>query len=209
MKTKLTTALLLAAGLMVGCNETSKEVDNAEDVRDIASADTAVMYEDNNLMAGSALEADEEVFKEVNFNAPEIEDAELTNAGVGVRGTDTYRIYSLGEDILFDTDKAELRSNATEKLQSVVDDIKERDRQSTIRVYGYTDSRASADYNKELGMERAKSVEGWLLQNGQFDESSLKVVSMGEQNPEATNATAEGRQQNRRVEIVVVDKPNQ
>lgn len=194
---------------MVGCNETSKEVDNAEDVRDIASADTAVMYEDNNLMAGSALEADEEVFKEVNFNAPEIEDAELTNAGVGVRGTDTYRIYSLGEDILFDTDKAELRSNATEKLQSVVDDIKERDRQSTIRVYGYTDSRASADYNKELGMERAKSVEGWLLQNGQFDESSLKVVSMGEQNPEATNATAEGRQQNRRVEIVVVDKPNQ
>lgn len=209
MKTRMTTAVLLAAGLMVGCNETSKEVENAEDVREIATADTAVLYEEDNLMAGTVLEADEEEFKEVDFNAPEIEDAELSNAGVDVRGSESFVIYSFGEDIMFDTDKAQIRDSGAEKLQSVVDDIKERNMEGTIRVFGFTDARASEEYNKELGKERAQAVQNWLLENSKFDQSRMKIVSLGEHYPEAPNTTPEGRQQNRRVEIVVVKKPNQ
>lgn len=209
MKTRITTALLLAAGLIVGCNETSKEINNAEDVREIAAEDTAVLYEEDNLMAGSVLEADEEEFKEVDFNAPEIEDAELNEAGVDLRGAESFVIYSLGEDVMFDTDKAQIRDNGAEKLQSIVADIKERNMEGSIRVYGFTDARASEAYNKELGKERAQAVQNWLLENSKFDQSRMKIVSMGEQYPEATNETAEGRQQNRRVEIVVVKNPTQ
>lgn len=209
MKTKFTTAVLLAAGLMVGCNETSKDIENADDVREIASEDTAVLYEEDNLMAGTVLEADEEEFKEVDFNAPEIEDAELNEAGVELRGTDNFRIYSFGEDVMFDTDKATLRDSGIEKLQSVVEDIKERDIEGSIRVYGFTDARASEAYNKELGMERAEAVQNWLHENNKFDPNRIKIVSLGEHYPEAPNETPEGRQQNRRVEIVVVDKPDQ
>ena len=206
MKINLTAVLLLTAGLMVGCNETNKEVDNASDVRELAAEDTAVMYDENNLMAGSVLEADEEEFKDVNFNAPEIEEAELKNAGVGVRGEDSYRIYSFEEDVMFATDKAEIRPSGEEKLQAFVDYINNQGIEGTIRVYGFTDARASAAYNEELGRERAMSVQNWLINNSQIDKNRIKVVSIGEELPEATNATPQGRQQNRRVEIVVVQK---
>ena len=208
MKTKPATAGLLAAGLLAGCNETSKEIDNAGDVREIASKDTAVLYEEDNLMAGTVPEADEQEFKAVDFNAPEMEDAELNDAGVELRGTDNFRIYSFGEDVMFDTDKATLRDSGIEKLQSVVEDIKERDLEGAIRVYGFTDARASEAYNKELGMARAGAVQSWLLENSKFDPNRIKIVSLGEHYPEASNETPEGRQQNRRVEIVVVDKPD-
>ncbi|MHA6248507.1 OmpA family protein [Pontibacter sp. CAU 1760] len=205
MKLKLTTAaMLLSAGIMASCSETNKEVDSAEDVRELATPDTAVLFDETNAM--TALAADEEEFKEVNFDAPKIEDAELMNAGVDVRGDDKYQIYSVGEDIMFDTDKAQIRSSGEEKLQQIVKKIKDRDRESTIRVYGFTDARASDAYNKELGKERAKAVENWLINNSGLDMNRMKVVSMGERMPEATNETAQGRQQNRRVEIVVVNK---
>ncbi|MFD3002919.1 OmpA family protein [Pontibacter toksunensis] len=206
MKINLTAVLVLAAGLMVGCNETNKEVDSAGDVRALADEDTAVMYDENNLMAGSVLEADEEEFKSVNFDAPEIEEAELKNAGVGVRGENNYRIYSFEEDVMFATDKAEIQPSGEEKLQAFVDYINKRGTEATIRVYGFTDARASAAYNEELGRERATAVQNWILNNSQLDKNRMKVVSIGEELPEATNATPEGRQQNRRVEIVVVEK---
>lgn len=205
MKLKLTTAaMLLSAGMMASCNETNKEVDDAEDVRELATADTAVLFDETNAM--TALAADEEEFKEVNFDAPKIDDAELMNAGVDVRGNDKYQIYSVGDDIMFDTDKAQIRSSGEEKLQQIVKKIKDRNQESTIRVYGFTDARASDAYNKELGRERAKAVENWLVNNSGLDANRMKVVSMGERMPEATNETAQGRQQNRRVEIVVVNK---
>lgn len=206
MKINLTAVLLLAAGLMVGCNETNKEVDNAGDVRALADEDTAVMYDENNLMAGSVLEADEEEFKSVNFDAPEVEEAELKNAGVGVRGENNYRIYSFEEDVMFATDKAEIQPSGEEKLQAFVDVINNRGKESTIRVYGFTDARAGAAYNEQLGRERAMAVQNWLVNNTQIDKNRMKVVSIGEELPEATNATPEGRQQNRRVEIVVIEK---
>lgn len=210
MKINLTAVVLLAASLLVSCSETNKEVDNASDVRELAAEDTAVMYDENNLMAGSTLEADEEEFKNVNFNAPEVEEAELMNAGVGVRGADNYRIYSFEEDVMFATDKAEIRPSGEEKLQAFVDFINNRGTEGTIRVYGFTDARASAAYNEELGRERARAVQNWLVNNSQLDKSRIKVVSIGEELPEASNATPQGRQQNRRVEIVVVEKgPNQ
>ncbi|MDX5436502.1 MAG: OmpA family protein [Pontibacter sp.] len=204
MKLKLT-SVLLAAGVLVGCNETREDaVDSAAEVREIASEDTAVMYDESNVMAGR-LEADEAEFKEVDFGAPVIREPNLERSGIEVRGVGNYRIYSVGEDIMFDLDKAKIRPSGEEKLQEIVKDIKNRDQVGKIRVYGFTDSLASDQYNMQLGRERAKSVEDWLRMNSQIDTAKMKIISMGERMPEATNATAQGRQQNRRVEIVVVE----
>ncbi len=69
----------------------------------------------------------------------------------------------------------------------------------TAEIVGYTDSRGSAAYNKKLSQKRADEVKRLLVQRG-VDASRLTAVGMGELNPVASNDTAEGRAQNRRIE---------
>lgn len=202
MKLKLT-SMLLAGGILVGCNEVREDnIDSTAELREEASADTAVMYDEINAMAGMA----DEEFEDVDFNAPAITEPAMDEAEVELRGYEDYRIYSVGEDIMFDLDKANIRPSGEEKLQAIVEDIKNRDRNGMIRVYGFTDSLASDAYNKQLARQRAKNVEDWLRKNSQLDTARMKIMPMGEKFFEATNETAQGRQQNRRVEIVVLEK---
>lgn len=69
----------------------------------------------------------------------------------------------------------------------------------SAKIVGYTDSRASASYNKKLSQRRAQAVVKALIERG-VNASQLKAVGMGEANPVANNATAKGRAQNRRIE---------
>jgi outer membrane protein OmpA-like peptidoglycan-associated protein len=162
-----------------------------------------VMYEEDALRGG-VLEADEEEFKKVNFDSPALEEPSLKAAKIEVRGSDNYKIYSVGEDIMFDLDKAKLRPEGEKKLQEIAKSLKNKT--GLVRVYGFTDSLASEKYNKDLAMARAKSVEDWLMNNSGLDTSRIRLVPVGENLFEATNKTAKGRQQNRRVEIVMVEK---
>ncbi|MFD2515967.1 OmpA family protein [Pontibacter locisalis] len=193
MDTKFTFTILAAAGLLMGCNEVREDsVDSATELREIATEDTAVMYDED--------------FREVDFGAPVLEEPALSAAEIEVRGAEGYRIYSVGEDIMFDLDKAQIRPSGEQKLQEIVKIIKEQNPEGVIRVYGFTDSLASESYNKQLALERARAVEDWLQQNSGLDTARLKLMPIGEHWFEATNETARGRQQNRRVEIVVVEK---
>ncbi|TON25989.1 hypothetical protein CGH62_21605 [Vibrio parahaemolyticus] len=70
----------------------------------------------------------------------------------------------------------------------------------TIRIVGYTDSSGPEIYNIGLSERRAQSVADYLVQQG-IDASRLTVMGMGENSPVASNDTAEGRAQNRRVEV--------
>ncbi|WP_162055804.1 OmpA family protein [Pontibacter pamirensis] len=206
MKTNFTVTLLAAAVLQAGCNEVREDnVDGAAEVREIATEDTAVMYDDGNL-AGGVLETDELAFKEVDFGAPVLEEPALQAAEIEVRGTEDYRIYTVGEDIMFDLDEAEIRPSGEQKLQEIVRTLKERNTEGMLRVYGFTDSLAGEAYNRQLARERARAVEDWLRQNSGLDTARMRLVPVGEHMFEATNETARGRQQNRRVEIVVVEK---
>jgi outer membrane protein OmpA-like peptidoglycan-associated protein len=121
------------------------------------------------------------------------------------RGNDNYTVYSLGENLLFDTDKAELSAGAKDNLQQIVASINQRYANGNIRLYGFTDATAGKEYNKELSEKRAENVKNWLTQSGNIDASRISVHPMGEANPEASNQTEEGRQQNRRVEIVAMN----
>lgn len=69
----------------------------------------------------------------------------------------------------------------------------------SAEIVGYTDSRGSEAYNKKLSQKRAEAVKQLLIQKG-VDASRLTAIGMGELNPIATNATAEGRAKNRRIE---------
>jgi len=69
----------------------------------------------------------------------------------------------------------------------------------SAEIAGYTDSRGSEVYNKKLSQKRAEAVKQLLIQKG-VEASRLTSVGMGEANPVATNKTAEGRAQNRRIE---------
>lgn len=70
-----------------------------------------------------------------------------------------------------------------------------------ITVEGHTDNVGNAAANKELSRKRADSVRAWLVSQG-IDASRIETAGFGDSKPAADNTTAEGRQQNRRVELV-------
>lgn len=141
----------------------------------------------------------------VDFNAPSVKYEEITDDNVNVRSGGDYGIYGLGENILFDEGKATLRPDAEANLKQIVGSVDKRYAGGPVRVYGFTDAQGSAGYNKELAQQRADAVKAWLQSNG-IDGSRVSVAAIGEAQPVASNATEEGRQQNRRVEIVAKGK---
>lgn len=139
---------------------------------------------------------------DVDFNGPAVSYDEITDTNINVRGNSNYGIYGLGENILFDEGKSTIRSAAEQNLQQISSSIGKRYTGGEVRVYGFTDATGSAASNKELAQQRAEAVRGWLVKNGKVDEGRISIHPIGEAQPASTNATSEGRQQNRRVEIV-------
>ncbi len=101
--------------------------------------------------------------------------------------------------ILFDYDKATIRKDSYGALQNIADIMKEYPNTDFL-IEGHTDSRGSDAYNMKLSKERAASVKDYLISIG-MDRARLTSEGYGEERPIATNNTAAGRQQNRRVEI--------
>ncbi len=104
-------------------------------------------------------------------------------------------------DVLFDTGKYTLRAGAREKLARVAG-ILAGHPGLQMQVEGYTDSVGSEASNQKLSEHRAASVRDYLTGTG-IPAASVTAKGLGETLPVATNATASGRQQNRRVELVV------
>jgi len=104
-------------------------------------------------------------------------------------------------DVLFDVDKATLRPGAREKLARVAG-ILSAHPDLQIEIEGHTDSTGSDDYNQRLSERRADAVRSYFNEQG-VTKAIVSAVGYGESRPVATNGTAEGRQQNRRVELIV------
>jgi len=75
-----------------------------------------------------------------------------------------------------------------------------------VKIEGHTDSQGSSDYNAQLSQRRAEAVRNFLVTNGVAPER-ITAQGMGEDYPIATNSSASGRQQNRRVEVTITDAP--
>ena len=104
-------------------------------------------------------------------------------------------------DVLFDTGKHSLRPGAREKLARVAGIISAYPG-LRLEVEGHTDSVGGDDYNQQLSEQRASSVRDYLTQAG-IPMNSVTAKGFGKTLPVASNNTTAGRQQNRRVELVV------
>ncbi len=103
----------------------------------------------------------------------------------------------------FGHDSTELTPEAKSSLDPVVTYLDQR-QDVNVTVTGYTDSTGSAEYNQKLSEQRAQKAADYLTANG-VDSSRVTVEGKGEADPIADNSTAEGREQNRRVEIHYVE----
>jgi outer membrane protein OmpA-like peptidoglycan-associated protein len=104
-------------------------------------------------------------------------------------------------DVLFDTGKFNLRSEAREKLAKLSGIVLGHPGLN-LAVEGYTDSTGGEELNQKLSQQRADSVRSYLLEQG-LSETDVTAAGFGMSNPVADNSTAAGRQKNRRVEIIV------
>lgn len=102
----------------------------------------------------------------------------------------------------FDTNSADLRSDHYPEIQRVVAFLRQYPTANAV-IEGHTDSRGAAAYNQSLSERRAASVRAYLETQGGVDADRLTSRGYGETRPKASNETAEGRQQNRRVSAVV------
>lgn len=104
-------------------------------------------------------------------------------------------------DVLFDTGRSDLRSEAREALAKLTGIVLNYP-SLRLTIEGHTDSTGSPEFNQTLSEKRASAVRDYLVSQG-LDPGSLFSQGLGMNNPVADNGTAAGRQQNRRVEIIV------
>ncbi|MEJ2719569.1 MAG: OmpA family protein [bacterium] len=108
-------------------------------------------------------------------------------------------------DILFDFDKATLKRDVEFNLVKIAAILNQFE-EMKIAIEGHTDSIGPDEYNLGLSQRRARAVYEFLVSQG-VDESRMSWEGYGESRPVADNSTDEGRQRNRRVDLVIQDAP--
>ncbi len=111
-------------------------------------------------------------------------------------------VISLSGSVLFASTKADILPQAQAKLSEVAEALLKTDPDAPIRVEGYADTQGSLTFNQTLSQQRADAVRDYLTSHGVAPDR-VTAIGMGPAQPVADNATAEGRADNRRVEIVV------
>jgi OmpA-OmpF porin, OOP family len=112
-------------------------------------------------------------------------------------------VVTLGDEVLFDVDQADLKPGGMQQLTRVAEFLRQNPDRNVL-VEGHTDSTAPDSYNLALSQRRANAVEEFLITQG-VEPTRIVATGYGEQLPIASNDTAAGRQANRRVELVVLD----
>jgi len=124
-----------------------------------------------------------------------------------VKQTATETRIELPADILFDFDKSDIRSSAADALKQVGGILRERAK-GVVRIEGHTDSKGTPAYNQKLSERRADAVRQWLAEREGLTSLKFKIDGFAATRPVAPNTKPDGsddpdgRQKNRRVEIV-------
>jgi len=109
---------------------------------------------------------------------------------------------TLGASALFSHDKSSLRPAGAAELDTLAAKLNAYYSLDSINVTGHTDSQGTEAYNQGLSERRAATVKDYLVSKG-ISANKISTSGSGENTPVASNETAEGRQQNRRVEISI------
>lgn len=124
----------------------------------------------------------------------DLENAEVERVGEGI-------LINFDSGLLFDFDSYALRETTMNNLANLAETLNDYPR-TEILIEGHTDAKGPEDYNRNLSVNRAESVANFLAANGVSNDRFV-IKGYGEAQPVATNETAEGRQQNRRVEVAI------
>jgi outer membrane protein OmpA-like peptidoglycan-associated protein len=194
-----------AAQLAAAQNEADR-LKNQNDARALAAQSEAdrLKRENDAQRAASQAELDAAARQKAQLEAEKVElRAQLLmqfNAILQTRDTARGLIVNMS-DVLFDTAKFTLRPLAREKLAKVAGIVSGHPG-LRLEVEGHTDSVGGDDYNQRLSEQRGDSVRNYLTQEG-MAAGSVTSKGLGKSDPVASNDTASGRQQNRRVELVI------
>ncbi len=126
-----------------------------------------------------------------------------------VKETATEIRIELAADVLFDFDKSTIKPEAATALHNVADIIKDKGKGRAVRIEGHTDGKGGAAYNQKLSERRADAVKQWLAGKEGLGRVKMATQGFGAAKPVAPNTKPdgsddpEGRQKNRRVEIVL------
>jgi len=126
---------------------------------------------------------------------------QLQGTGVSVTRNGDNLILNMPGNVTFDVNRSDVRGDFYPVLNSVGLVLKEYNK-TLIDVVGHTDSTGALDYNMELSQKRATSVAQYLQAQG-VDPMRIATQGVGPQYPMASNETPEGRQLNRRVELIL------
>jgi outer membrane protein OmpA-like peptidoglycan-associated protein len=125
-----------------------------------------------------------------------------------VKETDLEIRIDLAADVLFDFDKSDIKPQAQPLLKKAAEYIRDKGKGS-IRIEGYTDAKGSDSYNQKLSERRATSVKNWFIKKEGLRDFKFSTEGFGAKKPVAPNTKPdgsddpEGRQKNRRVEIII------
>lgn len=223
-KLKITLLFLFCFVLISACSNTDEETPVVDNEDDTVEEDQLTEEVDEENIGTNQIEAEEKEIPQTIVTATKLDgqtiiirnsidasssiDREIieTLTEFNAKEVDEGTMLTLPEDILFDFDSSELRPEADEEIDKLVQLAEETDELMTI--IGHTDSRGADDYNQKLSEERAQAVVDALV-NKNVAEDRLEAIGKGASEPIAENTHSdgsdnpEGRQKNRRVEVIV------
>jgi len=172
----------------------------AQSARQSAAEASRTEAENARLLALSEAERAALARAEADAAKAEMESMRCQLSELEAKQTERGLLITLG-DVLFELNKSDLKAGSARNLLPLAEVLKERTDQAVI-IEGHTDSTGSLAYNMTLSEKRAQSVANYLVAQG-LDINRMTITGLGPDFPVADNATSEGRQLNRRVEVIL------
>lgn len=121
------------------------------------------------------------------------------------RGKVLWEVTLSNDDVKFSLNEDKLSEGATTALQDIVNRVKGYDKTVYVEIQGHTDSTGTEPYNMSLGQKRADAVRRYLNEEGGLPLHLITAISYGESKPVADNKSRDGRAQNRRVVVRILE----
>ncbi len=208
----MTLAGMLALALLVapGCVSNKKFDGSVEDTDSrIVAVESAVeangrqigdLKKETDRRIGSA---ESQASKALNVGNKALSEAE--RAAKAARGRLLWTVMLTDDKVRFPFGNAELSTEAIAILDDLAGKIKAYGKALYVELEGHTDNVGPDDYNDDLAYERALAVRKYLNQNGRIPLHAMNTISLGEHHPIADNSSRDGRAQNRRVVVRVLE----
>ena len=202
--------LVVVAGLaLTGCatkKYVNEQVAAGDQVTAAKIGEVQTSVEANQKAVSDLQAKDADLQKQITALSDTAKDAlkRAQEAGVLAKGDFLWETVLTDENVKFGFNKAELTPEGIAALDAFAAKVKADNKNVYIEIQGHTDNVGSEKVNLKLGYQRAEAVSNYLNTKQGFPLHRMNVTSYGEFKPVADNATKEGRAQNRRVAIVVL-----